>query len=129
MRFLSSERVQEALELFVCSAVTTTLEVERRHAQVKRCSEARQVMHIAAASRNAMLRRTHARYAAKGAAITIAAAEKRKVTFTKATSLAWKELPQAVPEGRRSGQRSCSASDLDALRAHAHASRERHNAD
>ena len=129
VRFLSSERVQEALELFLCSAVTTTLEVERRHAQVKRCNEARKVMHIAAASRNAMLRRMQARYAAKGAAITIAATEKRKITFTKATSLAWKELPQAVPEGRRFGQRSCSASDLDALRAHVHANRERFNAD
>jgi hypothetical protein len=85
VRFLSSERVQEALELFLRSAVATTLEVERRHAQVKRCNEARKVMHIAAASRNAMLRRMQARYAAKGAAITIAATEKRRVTFTKAT--------------------------------------------
>ena len=129
VRFLSEERVQEALELFLCSAVATTLEVERRHAQVKRCNEARKVMHVAAASRNAMLRRVQARSAAKGAAINIAADEKRKTAFVRTTSLAWKELPQAVPEGRRFGQRSCRSSDLDALRAQVHANRERYNAD
>ena len=68
VRFLTSERVQVALELFVCSAVTPTLEVERRHAQVKRCNEAREVMHLARASRNTMLRRLQARSATAGAA-------------------------------------------------------------
>jgi hypothetical protein len=77
VRFLSEERVHEALELFLCSAVAKTLEVEGRHAQVKRCNEARSVTHVAAASRNAMLRRVQARSAAKGAAINIAADEKR----------------------------------------------------
>ena len=78
VRFLSSEHVQEAIEQFLCSAVATTLEVERRHAQAKRCIEARKVAHIAAASRNAMLRRLQARSAATSAAIKAAEAEKTK---------------------------------------------------
>ena len=75
VRFLSAERVQMAIGQFLCSAVATALEMERRHAQVKRSNEARKVVHIAAASRNTMLRRIQARSAAKGAAIKAAQAE------------------------------------------------------
>ena len=83
MRFRSSELAQEAIEQRVCRAVATTVEVERRHAQVKRSSEARKVMHIAAASRNTILRRLQARSAATGAAIKAAEAEKRKAIYAR----------------------------------------------
>ena len=43
--------------------------------------------------------------------------------------MAWKELPQTVPESMRFWKRSRNASDLDALRAHVEANRERYHAD
>ena len=125
MRCLSSEHVQEAIAQFVGSAVTTSLEVERRHAQVKRANEARTVARISATSRNCILRRLQARSAATGAAIKAAPAEKRKASFTRPTSLAWRNSPRAVPEGRSFGEHSRCASDLDALRSHVDANRER----
>ena len=112
MRFLCSERAQEATEQFVCSAATTSLEDWRRHAKAKRNNEARKVLRIAGASRNCILRRLQARSAATGAAIQVAQAEKRKASFTRPTSLAWRDLPRAVPEGRPFGEQSRCASDL-----------------
>jgi hypothetical protein len=76
-----------------------------------------------------MLRRLQARSAAASAVIKVAEAEKRQANYRRSTSLAWRDLPQAVPEGKPFGKRSRSTSDLDALRAHVHANRERYHAD
>ena len=122
-RFLASASTQEALELLLNSLMTTTLEVERRHAQVKRL-ETSKLTHVASASRNAILRRCQARLARLRAVLAAARAEGRRASRTNMSALTWRELPDAV--GRPLGflaSRSSSASvgaemDRAALAAH-----------
>ena len=54
--FLAAATTHEAIELFLLSMMTTTREVERRHAQVKRL-ETSKLAHVASASRKAILLR------------------------------------------------------------------------
>ena len=110
VRFLASASTQEALELLLNSLMTTTLEVERRHAQVKRL-ETSKLTHVASASRNAILRRYQARLARLRAVLATARAEGRRASRTNMSALTWRELPDAV--GRPLGflaSRSSSAS-------------------
>ena len=94
--FMQSARVQQALDLFLRSATSSTLEVERRHAQAKR-SEQRRLLHLASASRTGILRRFLATNAASSAQIQAAQKELRRARHSNAYSLAWRELRGAVP--------------------------------
>ena len=130
--FMTSDRVQSILQLFLESAAATTLEVERRHAQAKRSEQSR-VIHMASASRNCLLRRFLAGAAAASAARREADGQLQRALRTNVQSLAWQELPRALPRHAAApgaGQRACighapNEGDSQALRNHISTNRDR----
>jgi hypothetical protein len=128
--FLAATATQEAIELFLTCTMTTTLEVERRHAQVKRL-ETSKLTRVASASRNAILRRYQARLARLRDALAKARAEERRASRTHSSALTWRERPDLVgrPIGflaSRSAPSSVGAAmDRVALVAHQERHRER----
>jgi len=102
--FLAAATTQEAIELFLLSMMTTTLEVERRHAQVKRL-ETSKLTHVASASRNAILRRYQARVARLRDALAKARAEERRASRTHISAMTWQERPDLVGRPSASSRR------------------------
>ena len=79
--------------------VTTSLEVERRHAQVKR-RESAKLAHMATVSRDALLRRYSMQRHQDSKLIFETALAQRKARKLRTTSLLWQQSAEARPIGQ-----------------------------
>ena len=79
--------------------VTTSLEVERRHAQVKR-RESAKLAHMATVSRDALLRRYSMQRHQDSTLIFDPALAQRKARKLRTTSLLWQQSAEARPIGQ-----------------------------
>ena len=95
----ASSHVQGMLEGVFRSMVTTSLEVERRHAQVKR-RETTKLAHMATVSRDALLRRYAMQRDQDSKVILDAAAAQRSARKLRTTSLLWWQPAEARPIGQ-----------------------------
>ena len=114
VRWLLSKSVQELIDDIAEQLFFTSIEVERRHAEVKNWNPARKVAHIATVSRNAIILRFARWRAVQTKLLERAAAELNKAKRTSWTSLAWKEASVA---GRPVGKRFTAARDDACLQA------------
>ena len=89
-RWLLGKDVQELLGDVAEHLFYTSIEVERRHAEVNNWNPARKLAHIATVSRNAIILRFARWRAAKTQALERAAEEVRKAKRTHWSALAWK---------------------------------------
>ena len=94
-RWLLSREPQELFDAIADHLFYTSIEVERRHSEVKNWNPARKVAHIATVSRNAIILRFNRWREAQTRALEVAAMELRKAKRTTWTSLAWQEASAA----------------------------------
>ena len=81
------------------ATVTTSLDVERRHAQVKR-RESAKLAHMATVSRDALLRRYSMQRHQDSTVILEAASAQRSARKLRTTSLLWQQDAEARPIGQ-----------------------------
>lgn len=112
--WLLGDAAQSALDDFAQAIQTSSLEVERRHAQAKR-NEGRRLKHVAVASRDHLLRR-HATWRQeqlrrRNQALRV----ERKARHSSSASIAWERMPALVPQpasSQLSRGRSGSSRDM-----------------
>ena len=102
-RWLMGKAVQELVDEIIERLFVTSIEVERRHAEVKMWNPARKLAHIATVSRNAIILRFSRWREQQCLALERAAEATRRAKRTTWTALAWKAASETeCPVGQRS---------------------------
>ena len=99
LEFLCSDPVQDALKLCFLATMISSLPVERRHAELKRWETSR-LVHVATASRNALLNRFLRQRTTASELLAAARKEVERLNRMGISQLALEHRPDLKPEGR-----------------------------